>query len=348
MALLGELSVNVVARTDKLVKGLATAKSRLKGFGTDVKKLATSVGGLTGALVGGAGVFGLVHGFKQTVDELDKLAKTARKLGTDAGDLAGLRLAADRTGVSAQTLDMGLQRMRRRLGEIAITGKGEAVPALERLGITIEEIKGLKMDEQFQLIAQRMAEVTDQQEKLSVAQKLFDSEGVALVNTLALGADGLKAMRKEADALTGSLSSKKLEEVERAADAMARVRDAFKGVSNKIVIEIAPGIADFLEGVVALQQILRAPAKQSRFSQAKALYKKTPYGLLERAGSAARNAASNALIGPFSRALGQERGPIRPEERITDEEIKRLNQAQLRVQQDISASLRGQLQMVAP
>src|SRR5690554_184809 len=78
-----------------------------------------------------AGIFGIAN---STATLGDNAAKTADKLGLSIETLQELRYAGERSGIGANTIDMAMQRMVRRLAEAA-KGSGEAKGALEELGM---------------------------------------------------------------------------------------------------------------------------------------------------------------------------------------------------------------------
>ena len=216
-------------------------------FGKVFKKLNAGLSGVrkgvnstqvkVGALVGIAGLGALVTRSLQTIDVL---AKTADRLDVNTEKLAGMQHAAEQTGASAEALNMGLQRMVRRIGQVAAVGKGEAKPALDLLGISIDDIKNKRPDEQFALIAEKMSDIVDQGQRVFITQKLFDSEGVKLLNTLQLGADGLKAMQDDAEKLGIAVSRIDAAKIEAANDAIDRSEKAIAGIGNDLTIKLAP------------------------------------------------------------------------------------------------------------
>jgi hypothetical protein len=90
-----------------------------------------------------------------------------------------------RSGVEQQTLDMALQRFTRRAAEAA-QGTGEAKDALAQMGIALRDQSGnLRSSEDLLAdVADAFARIEDPAERVRLAFKLFDSEGVALVNLL--------------------------------------------------------------------------------------------------------------------------------------------------------------------
>ncbi|MAE72486.1 MAG: hypothetical protein CL675_00225 [Bdellovibrionaceae bacterium] len=178
--------------------------------------------------------------YKKQAEFIDQQAKTADRLGISTEALIGLQHAANQTGASTESLNMGLQRMTRRIGQVAATGSGEAAVALEQLGISIDEIKDKSPDQQFALIAEKMKSIHEQGQKVFLTQKLFDSEGVKLLNTLNLGADGIAAMITEAEELGITFSRIDASKVEMANDSFDRAEKLLSSFGTKLATETAP------------------------------------------------------------------------------------------------------------
>ena len=176
---------------------------------------------------------------KMSMANIDTLAKTADKIGVTTEALGGLRHAAELTGVSTGTMDMAMQRLTRRVSEAA-NGTGEAKAALQELGINAVELEKIPLDKQMEVIAEKMSGVESQSDKVRLAMKLFDSEGVALVNTLAGGSAGLQAMAKEAEELGITVSRVDAAQIELANDAVTRAKGVFTGLGNQLATNFAP------------------------------------------------------------------------------------------------------------
>ncbi|CAN8141117.1 hypothetical protein THIOSC15_2740002 [uncultured Thiomicrorhabdus sp.] len=129
---------------------------------------------------------------------MDRTAKTANKLGLTTESLTSLRFAVEQTSdVTAGQFDTALQRMTRRLSEAA-QGTGEAKNALEELGLSAVELQSMSPDMAFKAIAEQMSKVGSQSDRVRLAFKLFDTEGVGLVNTLGEGVDAIEKLQAKA------------------------------------------------------------------------------------------------------------------------------------------------------
>ena len=237
-----DLSI-VIRLFDKTKKGLSSVTK-------NIAKVAGSVVSLRSALilVGGAAGFGFM--VKSSLNATDALKKTADKIGTTTAALGGLRYAAQITGVATNTMDMALQRFTRRTAEAA-KGTGEAKGAIKELGINAKDLNRMPLDERMLVLADAFGNVTNESDKLRLAFKLFDSEGAALVNTLALGRDGLKELLGEAKLLGLTMSDNAAAGVEKANDEITKLLSLGKGLKDQFSAALAPAITEVTKKITA-------------------------------------------------------------------------------------------------
>lgn len=193
--------------------------------------------GLT-AVAGAAGIGLLV---KSSLQSIDTLGKTAQKLGVTSQALQKLRYASNLAGVETRTVDMAVQRFTRRLSEAA-NNTGEAKDALKELGLNAKELAKQPLDKQMLKLADAFDQVQSSGDKVRLAFKLFDSEGVAFVNTLEGGSAALQQMFQDAEGLGFILSSSAVKGVEEANDAMMKLGTMFGGVRDQLVAALAPAL----------------------------------------------------------------------------------------------------------
>ena len=193
----GKAFVELYTKNSALMRGLDQAQKRLRDFGNGIAVVGKWMMGLGTAII--APFIAATKHFTSLGDQLDK---TASKLGISTNALSELGFAAEQTGVSYNTMAMAMQRMTRRVAEAA-RGTGEAKDALRELNLDAEALAKMTPDQALAKIAGAMQNVGSQSDKVRLAFKLFDSEGVALVNTLALGEEGLAAMREEPSGSVG-------------------------------------------------------------------------------------------------------------------------------------------------
>ena len=249
------------------IRAFDKTKKAFGGVTSGLKRVTSAVFSMKTALIGVAGVTGMGLLIKKSLDSVDSLEKTATKIGTTTQSLTKLHYAAGLTGVSVETLNMASQRFTRRLAEAA-KGTGEAKGALKELGINADELKKKQLDEQMLSLADAFGKVKTSADKVRLAMKLFDSEGVSLVNTLALGRDGLKEMFKEAEMLGLVLSGRAVGGIVKAKDAISKLFSLFKGVRDQLTGALAPAlemVADILKEKI-LKAIEAADGSMEKFA----------------------------------------------------------------------------------
>ena len=228
-----------------------TAQDKTKGAFNSVNKNVNSttkaMKKLAGAFAGVVAVRQLVQFGKESLQLADDIGKVADKLGVTTDFLQRMQFAAEQTGIATNTLNMGLQRFTRRVAE-ARNGTGEAKAALEQLGIALNDSEGnaRSIEDVLADVSDGLANTADSGEKVRLAFKFFDSEGVALVSTLGEGSEALKLLTESA---TGVIPEQTIRDAERFNDAMNRIqRQVLTPLRNKL-IEIATAFLDVGEAM---------------------------------------------------------------------------------------------------
>jgi hypothetical protein len=230
MAVASAISIPITA-FDRTAGAFGSVTKGLGKVGLNVAKLGAAFATL-GVAAGAAIV-------RSQMNTIDALGKTADKIGTTTEALGAMRHAAAITGVATTTLDMSLQRFVRRTSEASV-GMGEARGAFRELGIDVQSFNQLPLEAQIGTIADKMETLRSQTDRVRIAQKLFDSEGVAMVQMLAEGSAGLKEMSEEAGALGLLLDRADVAQIEAANDSFTRASAVIEGLINQFTIGLAP------------------------------------------------------------------------------------------------------------
>ena len=197
------------------------------------------------ALGGAAAAVFSTQAVQQTLDWADALGKTADRLGLTTDALQELGHAAELTGVSQRTLESSLQRLTRRAADAA-AGNTTLARSFEAMDVQVVDTAGnLRATEDIFLdMADAMAAMESQSERVLAAQKVLDIEGVALVNTLQGGSDAIRAMADEAQELGLVLRGDLIRQAEAANDALSRVSTQLKVAFASAVLENVDAIED--------------------------------------------------------------------------------------------------------
>jgi hypothetical protein len=238
------INIKILA-SDKTAKAFSGVKKRFASLAAVGKKVGAALG--AAFVAAGAALTALTV---SSMRSIDALAKQADKIGITTEALAGMQFAGEQTGVATETMNMALQRFTRRVSEAAM-GTGEAKAAIKELGINASVLARMPLDKQMEVIADSMNGLSTQADKVRIAMKLFDSEGVSLVNTLRGGSQGLREMTAEADALGLTLSRADAAKIEMANDAINKMKKSAEGFGNQLAVSLSPLITQIVEDFVS-------------------------------------------------------------------------------------------------
>lgn len=229
------------------------AGRRLRGVNRAADSLGLSFGRLTAAIGVTAAAGGLIALTKRAIDAGDQVQKLSIRLGASTEALSQYRFVAERANISFQTLTTGMQRMTRRIGEAA-QGSGEAKDAIAELNLSAVSLAKLPLDQQFEIIADRLAGLSNQSDRVRLAFKLFDAEGVSLLQTMEGGAAGIRALRTEADSLGLTITQDVADQMAKAKDETTKLNAAMAGLGQQMAITFGPSVT---EGISTVTELLR-------------------------------------------------------------------------------------------
>ena len=238
MATIAKINIELAANSAKMVSELKKTNRKIDSFAKKAKK---SINIMKTAFAAAAIAMG-VRFARAALDAGDEIQKLSIRLGASTEALSQFKHVADLSGISFRTFVMGLQRSTRRISEAA-AGTGEAKKALEELGLSAKALNQLRPEQQFEILAEALSQVENQADKVRLAMKFFDSEGVALLQTMENGADGIRAMREEADKLGLTLSRDQVDAMADANDAMTRLSASGVRLRNVFAVSLGPAIA---------------------------------------------------------------------------------------------------------
>lgn len=212
------------------------ASSRLRlGLAAAGAAITAAAGGLA-AMVASAG------------SAADAAAKLSQRIGVSVESLTGLQFAAAQSGVSAAQLEAGLAGLTRQMIQ-ARDGTGAAGEAFARLGVSVTDAQGRLRDGDAVLrdLAGALARLPDGAEKTALAMQTLGRSGQQLVPMLNQGAEGLDAMRTQAEALGVVMTDVGARAGERYADAMGVVTAAVRGLRTQLWEQLGPSVVLVVE-----------------------------------------------------------------------------------------------------
>lgn len=246
----GKAFVELFADDTKLVRGLRAAEKRLEAFGASVKAIGTKLLG-----IGTAAVAGLVATTTVFASMGDELAKMSVRTGISVESLSALGYAADQSGADLTVLEGGVRRMQRFLTD-ASQGSTAATDTLTQLGLSVEQLAGLTPDKQFELLADRLAQIPDPTTKAALAMEIFGRAGTGLLPLMQDGAAGIEALKEQAKELGLIISTEDAQAAEVFGDTLDDLWKVIKSGVFAIGAALAPLLQDLATSAIRIAKTI--------------------------------------------------------------------------------------------
>lgn len=263
-----KVSINIVANASKAISELKKVNSEIKdtdsssrSAGVGLSKSSIAIGAVAAAAtVGAKALFDLVS---ETSRLGDDIAKTARVVGVTGEELQGLRFAAERSAVSASTLESGLKRLSKSMFDASRGSKMQA-ETFRAMGVEVTTASGSlrPVADVFADIADHAQEVGQSTELAAQTMTVMGRGGADLANLLLTGSEGLVAYNERLRELGGVMSEELLTASEEYQDSVTDLNLAFSGFKNDLTLFVIPAFTKLnqalSQGVVNFRSFLDA------------------------------------------------------------------------------------------
>ena len=225
----------------RLSREMEAANARLAAFSRRVAVAAAAA--VTAAAAAGVA---MVRSGLQTVDAQAKLAQS---LGTTVASIQTLERAGELAGVSMSGIEQATKDLTRRLSQAA-AGTGPAADALDRLGLSANELIALPLDQRVGAINAAIESFVPAAERAAVAGQLFGEEGSIAMSRI----DTATLRQATADVLAFGIvvSEQDADQIERTNDAISRLGLIWRGLSNQLAVAAAPALEAVANAMAAV------------------------------------------------------------------------------------------------
>lgn len=242
---LGTLTIDLIAKVGGFVGGLSQAERASqkwrKQVQDDAKAVATAFTGFATAAsaaaigVGVAG-FNLLKTTSKQITETDRWAKS---LNMSTQSLLAWQYAAEKAGVSGDQIADIFKDIGDKIGDAVLNKSGEAVDALNALGLSAKKLAGETPDKQLLAISDALGKINTNAEKTTILESL----GNDLSKLLPLLDQGGEKLRQYMDAAKKFGVAPNDADIEK----LVKVNSLFEEMEtqvNGVKIEIATGLAN--------------------------------------------------------------------------------------------------------
>lgn len=223
-------------------KGKKSSSTFLESAGKIVKKsgeIGTAVVGATTAFV--SGISAMAMGVADNAGAIDDAAK---KVGTTAEEYQKWAYAAKLGGMETSKLESAMIKQQKAFSD-AQEGSKSMITAYERLGINIKEVGS--SGDAFNQVISALADMEDETTRNAIANDIFGKSYADLTPLLKEGSKGIDAWKQEAEDLGAVMSGDMLEAGANFGDTVDRIKTAFGGIYNQILLQLLPILEVFLK-----------------------------------------------------------------------------------------------------
>ena len=253
MATVGNLFINVKARTAGFSKKMKGVRSTIGRLGTGLAKAGKKLA-LFGAAMGAVALGAITMLTKKGLAAVDTMAKLAQNIGSSVKSIQSLRHMATLGGVSVEKMDKAVSKMVRGIGESAVFGIGEANDAFRELGLSAKELEKDSPDVAFGKIADAINNVSSKSRQGILAYKVFGRAGQELITTLSGGSSAVDAMNDKLERLGVVIGDKQAQMVEKANDAWSDIKLVWEGLGNQLAVNFAPILIEIANKIIHFVQ----------------------------------------------------------------------------------------------
>ncbi|HBQ7499039.1 TPA: phage tail tape measure protein [Klebsiella pneumoniae] len=175
---LGTLTIDLVAKVGGFVSGMDKAERASakwsKQVQDDVAKSSAALAGIGAAAIAaglavGASGFQLLKSTSRQIAETDRWAKS---LQLSTQELLAWQFAAEKAGVSGDQMADIFKDIGDKIGDAVLNKSGEAVDALNALGLSAEKLSKVSPDKQLLAISESLEKISTNAEKTTILESL--------------------------------------------------------------------------------------------------------------------------------------------------------------------------------
>jgi len=177
MASLGDLVVNLTANSKGVQSGLQEAQGYMTAFAAASVAFATAS----------------VAQFVRVGSAFDDMAK---RTGVSVEALSTLSYAAELSDTSIESVQGGLMKMAKLMGEVR-SGSAQAAEKLQALGLSATQMLAANPEQQFKMVADAIAGISDPSQQAAAAMEIFGKGAGDLLPLLQMGGKGIEYMQQK-------------------------------------------------------------------------------------------------------------------------------------------------------
>jgi DNA-binding Xre family transcriptional regulator len=190
-------------KADQLYSGLQKSAQKVQDFGKNIASAAanaTAAFAVAGTAAATGFGLGLAAITKHAADNITEVTKLADNYGIATEKLAGLKLAADVTGVGMETLEKSFAHLAKSIGEGTVKNS-EMADAFQSLGLSAEDLSKGPLDESFKAVIDKIGAIQNPIDRATAAFRIFGEKAaeklLPIINQGSAGLDRFQAIAEK-------------------------------------------------------------------------------------------------------------------------------------------------------
>jgi len=244
----GDIVFDITGDDSKLRQTLGSAANNAMRAGQAIGAAMTAAG----AVITGFAVSS-VRDYAAVGDEIHKMSK---RTGFSTEKLSELSHAAELSGTNLGAVEKASKRLATTVYE---AGRGTVTysEALGEVGLTYEDLAGLKPEDQFMRVAMAIADLGSVSEQSAVAQKVFGRAGADLLPMFEGGRAGMEEMAAEAHRLGIIFSQDGANSAAKYQDTMLGLQMSLRSLKFDIAESLIPTLTELMAKVTEIMVTFR-------------------------------------------------------------------------------------------
>lgn len=233
------------------------AKEKMEGFKTVLGGIGKAV--KTGLAVGTAAVTAIgtaaVAAGKQIWDMAnevsaagDEIEKNSQKVGMSYNAYQKWDYAMKISGTDMTSCANGLKTLTNKFDD-AKNGSTGAVEIFNRLGLSVDDLKGKSREDVFGAVVKQLQNVTDETEKAALANDLFGKSGQNLAPMFNMTNEQLDELMNEAEKYGMVMSDEAVAASAAFQDSLTQLKGTMTGLKNEMIGKLLPSLTNLTGGL---------------------------------------------------------------------------------------------------
>lgn len=213
---------------------------------TGLKATAAVIAGAMTAVAGAAVAAGkaFINSANDVAAWGDQVQKESQKMQWSYEAYQNWGYILERNGSSIETMKTAMKKL--------TVAAEEGSDAFTALGISQEELNAMNPEQLWEATVSALQGVTDEGERLTIANSLLGKSAVELIPTLNMTEEETAALKEEFAALGGVMSDSAVEAAADYQDQLLNMQTSLKGLKNNIMSQFLPGISSVMSGLSKL------------------------------------------------------------------------------------------------